>query len=237
MLSIETTPQVSEDYNAQRDFYIKIILYALGSNIFLEIIRSLVAETKLLQLIPGLYLMALFSAATFLVVGSDFFVQFPLELEKKKTFGVKTKLKLKTIASTRISFFSYFPLVTLAFNILVPLSLDSLNSYGESALENVWSFDDVLAIEYGLFSLFFFLSQLPLIITSFFIGEKNISGLLTIWKIFVLYSLIFAGLLTPTVDSYAQFGFALSSVSLYLLILNIMIKRTTVKLISLVSIA
>jgi dihydrofolate reductase len=50
---------------------------------------------------------------------------------------------LNFLLSLLLSFFTF----ALSVITIVPISLDSFNSYGEKTLENIWSFDEVIGLE------------------------------------------------------------------------------------------
>lgn len=231
MLNLEETLDFKKGYGVQRDFYLKTILYSIGALTLLDIIRGQLPEVNILQLVPGLYLALLLCSLIVLVKTSDILVGASVETDMRKDIGIKMMERPSLITGIRMSF-SYF-LTTLLFvlNTLVPLSLDSFNFLSEPSLENVWSLDEVIILELILLSFILFLSQAPVAFTSSICNEKSINRLPAIWKTIVLLAVIFAGIITPSVDAYTQSGFAASAVSLYVLIINIIKKRVFIKFI------
>ena len=73
-----------------------------------------------------------------------------------------------------------------SLNSVIPLSLDSFNSYGEKTLENIWSFDEVISLEIILLSILLLLCQIPLILIVSLNNEKEINVLPEYWKALVL---------------------------------------------------
>ena len=73
MLNLDETLFANTGYTKQRDIYIRILLFAGGVVAFVEYLRGQVSEVNLLQLIPGFYLLLLFTSLVYLVGFSDFF--------------------------------------------------------------------------------------------------------------------------------------------------------------------
>lgn len=229
MLNLDETLACKSDYIAQRDFYLKVFLCSVGVFTFVEIIRAQIAEINLLQLVPGFYLVLLFSSLLFLVFVSDFLFRFPMEFDNTKEMGVKTLRKLQFTVLFKLSYFFFFFIFFLAASIVLPLSLDSFNSYSENTLENFWSFDEVISLESVLLILLVIFSQFPSAIISCIANEKDTNWFPKFWKINIFISIFLAGVLTPTIDGYTQFSFAFFSMIFYLIILNIIEKRMNIK--------
>lgn len=229
MLNLDETLATKSNYVAQRDFYLKFFLYSIGVFVFIEILRAQIAEINLLQLVPGFYLVLLFSSLIFLVLLSDLIFRFPMEFDNAKEMGVKTLKKLQLSIFLRLSFLFFFVMFFLASTTILPLSLDSFNFYTENTLENFWSFDEVISLESVLLILILIFSQLPSVITSYLANENDINWFPKFWKINIFASIFLAGILTPTIDGYTQFSFAFFSIIFYLIILNIIEKRMNVK--------
>lgn len=229
MLNLDETLASKSDYITQRDFYLKIFLYSVGVFVFVEIVRAQIAEVNLLQLVPGFYLVLLFSSLIFLVFMSDFLFRFPIEFDNIKEMGIKTLRKLQLTVLLKISFFFFFVIFFLGITTVLPLSLDSFNFYSENTLENFWSFDEVISLESVLLVLILIFSQLPSLIISYLANEKDAIWFPKFWKINIFASIFLAGILTPTIDGYTQFSFAFFSMVFYLIIINIIEKRMNIK--------
>ena len=117
----------------------------------------------------------------------------------------------------------------ISLNTIIPLGLDAFYSYGEKTLENFWSFDEVLNLETILLIVLITLSQIPVISLNTLNTEKDINFLPEFWKTLSLFIFLAAGFITPTIDGYTQLSFALSAVSLYLVVISILEKRVNVK--------
>jgi len=229
MLNLEDNLIINNDYTKQQDFYIKGCCYSTSVVIIVEIIRGQVPEVNLLQLIPGFYLLLLFTSFLLLIGLADFYVRIPINLEIKKSFGTKSIAKLNFSISTRLSIFLFFFIVLLSLNTVIPVSLDSFNTYGEKTLENIWSFNEVLNLETVLLFILISVSQIPTG-TLFFLREENdVNILLRFWKLLTLFIFIFSGFLTPTIDGYTQISFSASAFSVYLIIINFLQKRVGIK--------
>lgn len=229
MLNIDETIVLKKYYFEEKDLYIKSISYSTGVIIFLETLRAQVPEINLLQLIPGFYLFLVFISFFLLVFFSDLFIRLPLDLEVKKTFGTKNSAKLTSLLSLKFSFVFFYSLLIISLNTILPVSLDSFNSYGEKTLENIWSFDEVINLEVTLLTILLVLSQIPLGILFILSNEKNLLQLPRIWRILTLLIIVISGILTPTIDGYTQLNFSISSFSFYIIIINLLQKRLLLK--------
>ena len=131
----------------------------------------------------------------------------------------------------------FYGCLITSLNSVIPLSLDSFNSYGENTLENIWSFDEVITLEIVLLTILLSLCQIPIIFIVSLNNEKEISVLPEYWKTISFVIFIFSGILTPTIDGYTQLSFAFSALSLYLIIIIILTKRLDIKFNSLKSLS
>jgi len=229
MLNLDETLEITSSYVVQRDLYLKGLVYSFGVIVFIDIVRGQVAEINLLQLMPGFYLILLFLSFLFLLFFSDLFFSVPFDNDNKKSLGTKTIQKLEKGVTMKFSFFLFVTGFLVVLNTVIPLSLDSFNSYGEKTLENIWSFDEVISLEIILLVILILLSQSPLVIVSSFTTENDVNILPEFWKSVSLLIFLAAGFLTPTIDGYTQLSFAGSAVSLYLFIINVIEKRVMIK--------
>jgi hypothetical protein len=229
MLNLDETLELYNDYILQRDAYIKSILYSAGTITFLDIIRQQVPEINLLQLVPGFYLFLLFTSFLFLVFFSDFFIRIPIEIENVTSFGTKTITKVVLITIIKLSLLSFLLTLYLSFISVIPLSLDSFNSYGEKTLENIWSFGEVINLELILIIILILLSQVPVFILGSINLELDAQLLPKFWKLISIVIVITSGFLTPTIDGYTQLGFSSFGISFYLIIINFLLKKITTK--------
>jgi hypothetical protein len=229
MLNLDKTLLINNSYSLQRDFYIRAIAYACPIVVFVDIVRGQISEVNLLQLIPGLYLVLLFISFLFLVYFSNLWLLVPFKLDNDKSLGTKTinRTSRYVIAKTSLSLFLIGLVVTL--NTVIPLSLDSFNSYGERSLENVWSFEDVIGLEITLLIILIVLCQIPIVVVSIYTNEKDANLFPEVWRILSLIIFILSGILTPTIDGYTQLAFSASAVSLYLIIISLIEKRVNTK--------
>lgn len=229
MLNIDGTEDLNQSYFLQKDLFSKGVNYSIGVITFLNLLRNQVAEINLLQLIPGFYLLLLFFSFVLLVFCSNFFVRLPLNYDNNKSFGTKISPKAQIGLLIKLSLFLLLGSLVITINTLLPLSLDSFNSYGEKTLENLWSFNEVLGLETILLTIILFLSQTPATLLSNLGNEKNLLVLPKFWKTFSFVVFIIAGVLTPTIDGYTQLGFASSALILSILIINLIEKRLRIK--------
>ena len=229
MLNLDETFEINNSYVIQRDLYLRGFLYSSGVIIFIELVRAQVAEVDLLQLIPGFYLIVLFISFLVLLYISDFLLRIPVESDNDKVFGTKTIERAETGISLKLSYFLFYCCLGSSLNSVIPLSLDSFNSYGENTLENIWSFDEVISLEIILLTILLLLCQIPVIFLVSLNNEKEISILPEYWKTLSFIVFIASGILTPTIDGYTQLSFAFSALSLYLIIIIILTKRLDIK--------
>jgi hypothetical protein len=229
MLNLDTTVANYNSYLVQRDLYIKGVCYSLGVVVFIELVRGQISEVNLLQLIPGFYLILLFIAFVVLLYFSDLFTRIPIESDTKKSSGTKTITRLVRSVSTKLAYFLFYFCLVTTLNSVVPLSLDSFNSYGEKTLENIWSFDEVITLELILLIILLSICQFPLLILGVFSNEKERDTLPEYWKNLSFFVFIASGLLIPTIDGYTQLSFAFSALSLYLITIMIFTKRIDIK--------
>lgn len=229
MLNLDETLTVTSSYSTQRDFYIRSLLYSVGVFIFITLLRGQISEINVLQLIPGFYLILLFLSFLFLTFFSDFLFKIPFELDNKKEYGTKTYTRLELTILAKFSIFLFSIFLFVVVTTILPLSLDSFDSYDEESLENLWSLEEIINLELFLVFIVTFLSQLPSIAIFYLNTEKDSKILPEFWKDFSFLVFLISGVITPTIDGYTQLSFAFSSISLYLIILNMVEKRVTTK--------
>jgi Sec-independent protein secretion pathway component TatC len=163
------------------------------------------------------------------VITSDFIFGFLKDLDNKKEFGTKTLNKIDLFVLNRFSFFFLSIILLFVLNSVIPLSLDSFNSYGEKTLENIWSFDEVLSLEIILLLILVTLSQVPILIVTYVSTEKDSQILPEYWKSLSLVIFLVSGFLTPTIDGYTQLSFSFSAISLYFILINLIQKRVNLR--------
>ena len=229
MYSLDTTFIRQQYYLIQKDLYAKGIGYALGVVGFLELFRSQVSEMNVLQLVPGFYLILLFISFLVLINLSNLLLTISYEVDIRKAGGSKTLNKIEVLLLVKFGFVILFTGLLIAFNTLVPLSFDSFDSYGETTLEDVWSFDEIIGLETILIFFLVILAQIPVIAVIEFEVEKDAILLPEFWKPLSLSSFVLSGLITPTIDGYTQLSFACSAIALYVIVITIIQKRVDLK--------
>jgi hypothetical protein len=229
MLNLDETFELNNSYVMQRDLYLKGFLYSFGVVIFIDLVRGQVAEVNLLQLIPGFYLILLFLSFCVLLYFSDLLIRVPIESDNDKIFGTKTIERAENGISLKLGYVLFYCCLGISLNSVIPLSLDSFNSYGENTLENIWSFDEVITLEIILLTILLSLCQIPILFIVSLNNEKEINVLPEYWKTLSFIIFIASGILTPTIDGYTQLSFAFSALSLYLIIIIILTKRLDLK--------
>lgn len=229
MINLEKSLSINYYYFIQRDFYIKTILYLIVTIPFIEILRNQISEINLLQLIPGFYLLLLFSSLVFLLTASNFLNFLSIQLDLRKEIGTKTKNRLEIFSVLKFNFFLFFSSLYFILNLIIPLSLDSFNYYSEKTLENVWSFDEVLNLEILLLFFLIILCQSPFFFLTLLKEETNFFILPFKWKnIFFIFFLL-SGLITPTIDGYTQLNYTFSAILFYIIVIKTIQKRLTNK--------
>jgi hypothetical protein len=229
MLNLDETLLTDSSYSVQRDLYIRGISYACAIVVFVDLVRGQISEVNLLQLIPGLYLVLLFFSFLFLVYFSDLWLLIPFKIDNDKSLGTKTINKTLRYVVAKNSLSLFLSSLVIILNTVIPLSLDSFNSYGERNLENTWKFEDVIGLEITLLTILILLCQIPIIIGSIYSNEKDANNFPEVWRILSLIIFILSGVLTPTIDGYTQLAFSASGLSLYLIIISLLEKRVNVK--------
>lgn len=229
MFNLEENLELNNDYNNQRDLILKIFYYSTSVVSLFELIRGQVPEVNLLQLIPGFYLFLLFIFFLFCLFFFRFFLFFPTIIEIKKNPGAKTLGRMSYSLTFQFSIFFFLFIVILNLNTVIPISLESFNTYGEKTLENLWSFNEVINLEIFLLILLTIISQIPTFSNFYLITEENNAFLPRFWKGITLMIVIISGFLTPTIDGYTQLSFSFSSFSLYILLLLFLKKRVNFK--------
>jgi hypothetical protein len=229
MLTLQRNLNLNLIYNRQRDFFLRGLPYSTAVVLILELARAQVPEVNLLQLIPGFYLILLLFFFFFFFFFSDLLIRSPLGLELRKKFGPKSLVRLSRIISFTFSFFFFSFITIINLNIILPISLDCFNSYGERTMENLWSFNEVLCLELILLNILAILSQTPTVVNIYLLTEKEVTFLPIYWKPLLIAILVISGFLTPTIDGYTQLNFSFASFFLYLSIIQLLEKRINIK--------
>jgi Sec-independent protein secretion pathway component TatC len=216
-------------YYTPNDWYIKVVLYLLGAVVGLEIFRQQIPEIILLQLVPGFYLLLVLLVFIFFFIVLNFIEKGFRKIDRKKTWGTKTSKKLKFFSLGIFLLVLAISSFLLVFDNLLPLSLESFNNFGERTIENTWSFQEILNLELTLIFILLLISQFPLFSGFIYNTETNMKILPKYWKILSVISFIGSGIITPTIDGYTQFCFAISAISLYFIILFFNFQRIFIK--------
>lgn len=225
MLNFEQSFTKFQNYNNQKDTFLKFSLCFFPVITFLDIIRAQISEMSLLQLIPGFYFILVFFFLVILILFTNLLTIYPFQEDNKKEYGTKTRTKITYLKNLKQSFCFFFPSFSLVTLIFFPLSLDSFNSYGEKTLENLWSLSEVLNLEAILLLLVISLSQFPNILLLYVNLEKDNQAFPSFWKALSFFSFLLAGIVTPTIDISTQLVFASSTIFFYFLILCFLKKR------------
>ena len=229
MFSLDRTYVTKSSYFKQTDFYFKAIGLACGVFFVVDYIRAQTPEIEVLQLIPGLYLFLLFLSWVFLTFSTIFLERIPMELDAKKSSGTKTinRLDLGSIVNGGLVLATNQLLINV--NTVIPIALDSFNSYGEKTLENIWSLDEIVSLEIYLLFVIILLSQVPILIGLSFTTQDFILRLPRVWRFVGVSCFTIGGVVTPTIDAVTQVAFAASTYSLYLAFIAISNRRLNIK--------
>lgn len=230
MMNLREWFEFLPSYEIQKDYPLRGISYFFGVALLLGLLRQQVAEVNLLQLVPGFYLFFYFLGFLFLTYFSSIAYFIALQLETKQKSGPKSIEKWNYKINLKWSFFFFYSGLVVVLNSVVPLGLDSFNSYAGKTLENVWSFGQVLSLEIILLIFLVTLGQSPLLFLKSLYVETSISTLPKFWKKFTFGICLASGFLTPTIDGYTQVSFASSTLSLYLIVINLVAKRLNYKM-------
>jgi hypothetical protein len=229
MYSLDTTFISQQYYHIQKDLYAKGIGYAFGVVGFLELLRSQVCEMNVLQLVPGFYLILLFTSFLVLVNLSNILLSISYGVDIRKAGGAKTINRMQVLVLAKFGFLIVFTGMLIAFNTLIPLGFDSFDSYGETTLENVWSFAEIISVETTLIFFLVILSQVPVVAILNFEVEEDSILLPEVWKPLSLSCFVISGVITPTVDAYTQISFGGAAIALYIMVITIIQKRVDLK--------
>ena len=229
MLNLEETLSDTYSYNIQKDLYLKGILYVIGAIVFLELVRSQVTEVNLLQLVPGYYLFLVLVSFVLLMIASIFSFRIPFNLDINGGFGTKTIGKIDSQTRLNQAFFLFSGFFLVALDLIIPIGLDTFDSYDEETLTNLWSFDEVLALESILLIILLVISEVPIIVISYLEIEIDNNQLPGYWKTLSFFIVVIAGFITPTIDGYTQISLSMAAISLYFIIVIIIEKRGTIK--------
>jgi hypothetical protein len=229
MLNLDETFDLLEDYNTQRDLIFRSFLYSIGVIIIVEMLRSQLPEVDFIQLIPGFYLVFLFSTFLFLLSISTIFFTLPYKIDSDKGFGTRIPAKVNIFISLNLGVLLCLFTFYLSTLTTIPLSLDSFNSYGEKTLENIWSFDEVIGLESFLGFILVILSQIPIFALTVLKSQKDLTNLQKFWRAISLGTFILAGMATPTIDGYTHLSFSGFGLSFYGLIIILLYRRIIIR--------
>ena len=117
MFNVEETISLLFSYVSQRDIFLKLILFSVGSFFVLDLLRSQSVEIELLQLTPGLYLAFVFLTYIVLFICSRIFLELSFRVDNEKATGTKSLLRSYVIISRKINVF--FSSMSLFFSLTI----------------------------------------------------------------------------------------------------------------------
>lgn len=214
----------------QYQYNVKILFYLFGVFTFVAILREQVPEIRVLQLVPGLYLLYLFCAFAFLLSCSNWMYRYFLYSDVPSyQNGIQSKLKWERKITIKLNFFFFLLILGFGLTLVVPISLESFRTSEKQTIDGSWSYGQVLWLENFLTFVLSVLSQLPIFFLSNFFNEEEIETIPKLWRKISFLVLVGAGFLTPTVDIASQLSFAISIMCLYFLVLELNMKRPLIK--------
>jgi hypothetical protein len=218
----------------KKDSILKVLINLLGFFPFSIFFRAQVPEIKFLQYVPGFSIFYFLIFFIFLLLLYNTFFFLANNYEEIKLVGEREILILKHYIKMKYIIAFFFLGLNALFLLLLPLTIDSLLSYGEQSLENLWSFYEILILEVFLICFFFIFSQIPSLL-NIFSGSQNILNKLQIfWRLIFFFSILFSGIITPTIDYITQLILAFLLIFFYYLTLNILEKKLFIRLSNLV---
>ncbi len=233
MFNLLSSLKKSDLYNSSFSFFSQGFFQICNVFIIVKLIRNQVPEIRFLQLIPGYYLILLFLFILLFFLFTNFFTFFPSLLDNQKTLGSKILNKNFYFINNKFLYFFFIFSFFASTNYILPNSLDAFYAYSEKTLENFWSFNDLLKIEFFLLLSLNLISQLPLFSYYFISNEIKIFKFLKYFKFSIFFILLLSGFLTPTVDLYSQILFIIFSMLIYGISIHFLIKRIFIKYLSL----
>lgn len=229
MLNLEDTLFVLYYYNIEKDLYLKLLFYIFPAILFLDLLRNQISEIELLQIVPGSYLFLIFLSLILLIVTSNAALGIPFDAETKTPVGNKTVIRLERQTRLNLSICLLLGFFIFSLNTIIPIGLDSFDSYDYETLSNLWSFEEVLTLESVLVTVLITLSQVPIFFVTPLHSEEERDKLPRYWKNLSFFTFVFAGFVTPTIDGYTQISLSLSALSLYAASLVTLEKRVSIK--------
>ena len=230
MFNVEETISLLFSYVSQRDIFLKLILFSVGSFFVLDLLRSQSVEIDLLQLTPGLYLAFVFLTYIVLFICSRIFLELSFRVDNEKATGTKSLLRSYVIISRKINVFFSSMSLFFSLTILLPISLEYFINSIQKTLENLWSLQEFLGIELIFFVLCTFLFQFPIFFTAPNYVEQKIAFFQQNFKNALFITSILAALITPTVDLNTQLVISGIIFILYLVIQFIFQKQVLLQI-------
>jgi Sec-independent protein secretion pathway component TatC len=229
MFNINETFALFKTYTPQRDIFLSLILYSGQVVVLLNDIRGQLPEVEILQLVPGVYLVVLFIALIFLTYVGSFALNLTIFIDLRKSNGIKTRNRFDGILTLKLGYFLCLLSIAITLNSVIPIGFDSLTISGEKSLENAWSLSEIVGFELFLILVLIFLAELPIFFINSYNTEEKIYQLSKSWKLFGFGSVVFAGVVTPTIDWYTQINFAASTMLFYFITIFLVQKRILIK--------
>nr|YP_009545338.1 Sec-independent translocase component C [Mallomonas splendens]AYO28492.1 Sec-independent translocase component C [Mallomonas splendens] len=208
--------------------FFRLVSFSISILFVLNILRQQVSEISLLQLVPGFYIGLIFFLFVLCFSFTEWFFNQIIQYDNQKGWGTKTADKMFYHGRMKFRIFLFIGGSFFLVTTLLPISLDSFSSFGfgEKTVENLWSFEDLNAVETVLSFVSTFLFQIPFFFTLSTYSLSNSKFFLSYFKNYSFFVCLFAGIITPTVDIPTQLNFIFIGIGLYLVIFSMVQKET-----------
>ncbi len=233
MFNIAKSLEISTFYNQNFSIFSKLIFQLILAFIALEFIRQELAEIKFLQLIPGYYFLLIFFFIIIYFLINSFFTFFPSFLDSKTFLATKSIKKSHYFLFSKFFYFAAFIVLFTSLNSLIPGQFDTFYNYSENTFENFWSFEEFLNFQCILLLILLIISQLAILI--FYLLNNHIKSLKLLESFkFSLFAILFlSGVITPSVDLISQIIFSFFAIFFYLFTIHFLLKRISIKYLTL----
>lgn len=229
MLNLPETIITKKTYSPQRDVFIRATIYTSGAIVLVKMLRAQVCEIDLLQLVPGFYLLLMFIGYIVMIFSSQSLYELPQAVDCYLAAGTKTEVRMSFAMISKFAIVLFSLVLCMSLANLIPLSLDMFETSSDQNLIDLWSFEEVLNVEWILLLIVLTVTQAPTFIIFYLTNETDSLILPGFWQKFSFLVFVGAGMITPTVDGYTQLYFAFTGIALYLTMLNMVEKRMTYK--------
>nr|AYO28660.1 Sec-independent translocase component C [Neotessella volvocina] len=208
MLNLEDTLIDKNFYDLQSDRVLRILPYLPIGAGWLSILRRACPEIILFQLQPGFIFLFIFFAQLYFFIYNNSLYKPPYLKDMKRNTGMRNIFIFLSGPLIRIGVFLFITICFLLLLYVIPLGLDTLDSFDIN--KNEWDYSEVCTIEMGVIITIALTSQFPIYFGMFRKLDSEDWRFLSIyWKQICLGILIFTAAITPTVDLKSQISVTL----------------------------